>query len=185
MQPQIHDAETWRRANMLLQPIFIRLIDHLRQILERSSWQGDYTNYVIWPEGVSAQSKEHHQRLTQDLAAATDPAEHDRLQEALAQLPQPYLGYEICLRPAGLAPDAPDWGDPSHRFDLWQLCYQVCFVQYPPALTQDEVEVDEALLDEEGEVDWQQVDQKTKALVDKLFGELAGNPRPAPFSPPN
>ncbi|MFN5514199.1 MAG: hypothetical protein ACK5CA_05470 [Cyanobacteriota bacterium] len=42
MQPRFTQAEDWRRAELLLQPALIRLVDHLRQILETSPWQGRY-----------------------------------------------------------------------------------------------------------------------------------------------
>ncbi|MEB3174011.1 MAG: hypothetical protein VKN60_02310 [Cyanobacteriota bacterium] len=42
MQPRFTQVEDWRRAEALLQPALIRLVDNLRQLLETSSWQARY-----------------------------------------------------------------------------------------------------------------------------------------------
>ncbi len=54
--------------------------------------------------------------------------------------------------------------------DLWDLCYQVCFVDYSPENVL--VDIDTNLLDEFGEVDWQYLESKTKGLVQRIFDNL-------------
>ena len=59
--------------------------------------------------------------------------------------------------------------------DLWELCYQVCFINYSPVhseIESKEVEIDTNLIDENGEVDWHCLDTKAKNLVEKVFAEL-------------
>jgi len=40
--PKFRTPEDWERAQVLLQPAYIRLIDNLRKQLESSSWQESY-----------------------------------------------------------------------------------------------------------------------------------------------
>lgn len=42
MQPQFQDQLAWEQAEVLMQPILIRVIDNLRQQVENSDWQGTY-----------------------------------------------------------------------------------------------------------------------------------------------
>lgn len=59
--------------------------------------------------------------------------------------------------------------------DLWELCYQVCFLNYSPAHSEVEskqVEIDTSLIDENGEVDWHCLDTKARELIEKVFAEL-------------
>ncbi|MHC5829650.1 MAG: hypothetical protein ACYT04_80445, partial [Nostoc sp.] len=58
----------------------------------------------------------------------------------------------------------------QESIDLWELCYQVCFLEYSP---QEEVaDIDTSLIDELGEVDWLRLDAKTKELVEQAFAKL-------------
>ncbi|MFZ9739330.1 MAG: hypothetical protein ACO3EZ_15115 [Prochlorotrichaceae cyanobacterium] len=166
MPPNLTSAESWQQANLLLQPIFIRLIDHLRKILEESAWIGEYQNREIWPDFVEESVKLHRQELLQQLETIA-PEAADPIKAELATLPAPYPGYELFI----FLKDQTE-GEPLARFDLWELCYQICFSNYlntpdaPPAI------VDQTLLDEEGEVEWNQVDQKTGKVVAQLFEQL-------------
>ncbi|MGQ4647161.1 hypothetical protein [Lyngbya aestuarii] len=77
----------------------------------------------------------------------------------------PIPGYQMCLQRQ----------DISLCFDLWELCYQVCFCQYNPTHHEQEsqeIEIDTSLIDEAGEVDWQMLDAKAQDLVAKLFADL-------------
>jgi hypothetical protein len=77
----------------------------------------------------------------------------------------PIPGYELCLQQ----------NDTSVCFDLWDLCFQVCFRNYSPTYTElesQEVEIDTSLIDETGEVDWQSLDTKAQMLVTQIFTNL-------------
>ena len=148
-----------------MQPVFIRLIDNIRKELEESSWKGRYQEDLIWPDGVTAETQAEVQRLREQLAIAP-PTETAALEASLAALPQPFPGYFLCLEQNGK----------TVSVDLWQLCYQICFKNYHPLLTQADsitVDIDMALLDEAGEVDWQSLDTKAQGIVQQIFASLA------------
>lgn len=42
MKPKINDIISWRQAELLMQPAFIRILDHIRKKLEDSVWKGSY-----------------------------------------------------------------------------------------------------------------------------------------------
>ena len=63
-----------------------------------------------------------------------------------------------------------------------KVFFQVCFLDYTsPILLEEtarneqdaeEVEVDERLIDQSGEIDWQQLETKTKRQITHLFASL-------------
>ena len=57
--------------------------------------------------------------------------------------------------------------------DLWELCYQVCFLNYSPE--NEAVNIDTSLIDEFGEVDWLRLEDKTKEIVKQVFASLPGD----------
>ena len=61
--------------------------------------------------------------------------------------------------------------------DIWELCYQVCFKNYPSTHATDEsleVEIDTRLIENEtGDVDWQCLEDKAHDIVKQLFANLA------------
>ena len=66
--------------------------------------------------------------------------------------------------------------------DIWQLCYQVCFQNYTPApqhifseLEQRsiDVEIDQRLLDETGDIDWHLIEAKAQQSVRQIFDNLS------------
>lgn len=71
-------------------------------------------------------------------------------------------------------------GDSEICLDIWHLCFQVCFADYPMesdlALLADTkgypVDIDADLLDDRGEVNWQQLEVKTQQLVGTVFAQL-------------
>lgn len=125
MRPQISNSLAWQQAEQLMQPAYIRIIDHLRQQLEESAWKESYR-----------------------------------------QVEAPIPGYQLCLY----------YGDRTVEINLWELCFKVCFQDFDPRnANEDEtipVEVDTSLLDEAGEVDWQQLDAKAKEEVEAIFTQL-------------
>ncbi|GAB4139357.1 MAG: hypothetical protein Fur0046_14440 [Cyanobacteria bacterium J069] len=163
-QPKFASRAAWEQANLLMQPVFIRVLDNLRKAIERSPWKSTYRNDPIWPEGVSAETQQQVLKLQQQLTTAT-AEDAPALQAELSRLPQPHPGYVLCLE------------HQTHQvnIDLWQLCYQVCFRNYSPILSLADsvlVEVDTSLLDDTGDVDWQQLDAKTAQLVEQIFASL-------------
>ena len=70
----------------------------------------------------------------------------------------------------------------SVTVDIWQLCFKICFVNYTPSLLVDDkttnaqdteaVDVDTRLIDQVGEIDWQQLETKTKQQISHLFASL-------------
>lgn len=183
MAPNIVDQDTWQRAERLMQPIFIRLMDHFRKILEDSPWKGDYQQREIWPDSIPESVKQRRQDVITQLAIASSQEEVARLEIELDTLPTPYPGYELHLYPANEDSERSPHTDPATPiavFDLWEICYHICFTNYPldaqdsaaaivpPAIVPAAI-VDVHLLDEDGEVDWEQVDQKTSRVVQHLF----------------
>lgn len=170
--PKFQTLEIWQQAEVLMQPAFIRLIANIGKQLEQSTWKGEYADKWVWAEGVDEATKAEVMQLRSQLEAAEGDqvAEIDR---ALAQLPAPYPGYQLCLTQA----------DQQVCVDLWELCYQICFRDYdsesgtswtrgfgqPPSQS---VEVDATLFDETGEVDWNRLDDKARKCVDRLFAQL-------------
>jgi hypothetical protein len=125
MQPKFANELAWQQAEFLMQPIYIRIIDRIRQQSEVSTWQVSYEEV-----------KEPH------------PTNYLCLQSQEQQL----------------------------KFDIWDLCYQVCFLNYDGSHSELEsqiVEVDTSLIDmEAGIPDWHRLDNKAKDVVAKIFNNL-------------
>ncbi|MEM9543427.1 MAG: hypothetical protein AAGA60_28530 [Cyanobacteria bacterium P01_E01_bin.42] len=127
MKPKFKNLQDWEKAQVLMQPSLIRVVDNIRKHLDRSSWKGTY-------EDVQEPFPGHLLRLT----------------------------YE----------------ERSLTFNLWDLCFQTCFLNYPsPSHSQSdaeiEVDIDSHLFDPEGEVDWNILDDKVKQLIDAIFADLS------------
>jgi hypothetical protein len=147
-------------ADQLMQPALIRIIDNIRKQLEASDWQGTYQETQLWPDSVDESQLHRFKALQTQLSQAT-PEEADRIREELAQMPQPFPGYELHLTN----------GEQERIVDVWQLCYCVCFEQYPVA--EGPVTLDTSLIDYEiNDVDWLVLDNKAKSIVEAVFKEL-------------
>lgn len=171
----IHSHEiVLQQAALLLQPALIRLIDQLRKHLERSPWQGDYETQEVWPAGTSPEVQSHVKALQQQLETAA-PEQIQALNQALDPLPEPQLLYLLHLTHQ----------EQHHQFNLWELCYQICFKNYTPCLEReiianfplDQIEIDSELFDSQGEVDWHRLDQKAEQVVAQAFTQLPPSPR--------
>lgn len=170
MPPRLTTSTAWQQAELLMQPAFIRTIDNIRKQLDTSNWQGSYEDVQLWPEEATKMTKARVAQLQQQLEMAS-PEKKLEIEQALSQLPQPYPGYLLCLEYQGQ----------QVKVDLWELCYQVCFVDYlAPEATADhlvespEVEIDTSLIDEAGEVDWHRLDEKAQQQVARVFDNLPG-----------
>jgi hypothetical protein len=171
MVPKITDQTVWQQAEVLMQPAFIRLVANLTQRLEQSDWRGDYEDVQLWPEGTTETDKVLVVNLRSQLETAS-PEEADQITQSLAQLPVPFPGYQLHLSK----------GDRQVSVDLWDLCYQICFQDYDSGsgtshlsnqAIGSSVKIDTHLFDETGEVDWHQLDEKTKDLVNQIFINLS------------
>ncbi len=95
----------------------------------------------------------------------------DNLRKALEDSPltgtyqevnEPYPGHQLQL------------SSPQHTMtiNIWNLCFQVCFLDYPPSGLGKTVSIDTTLITPEGAVDWIALDQKVKYLVQNIFESL-------------
>lgn len=81
------------------------------------------------------------------------------------EVQQPYPGYLLCLQ----------HGDREMSVNLWELCYQICFLNYKlthSELESQEVEIDTSLIDDTGDVDWERLEAKTNAVIEDVFANL-------------
>ncbi len=125
MQPKFESELAWRQAEFLMQPIYIRIIDRIRQQSEVSTWKVTYE-----------------------------------------EIRDPHPINYLCLESE----------DKQLKFDIWDLCYQVCFLNYDGSHSELEsriVEVDTSSIDlETGTIDWMLLDNKAKAVIAKIFDNL-------------
>ncbi|VEP14226.1 conserved hypothetical protein [Hyella patelloides LEGE 07179] len=131
MKPQFKTRLAWEKAQLLMQPALIRVLDNIRKNLDTSSWRGTYK-----------------------------------------EVTEPIPGYLLRLTK----------DNRTIEVDIWQLCYQVCFQDYTPA-TQHifseleqrsvDVEIDDRLLDETGEIDWHLIEAKAQQAVRQVFDKLS------------
>lgn len=164
MPPKITDPVAWQQAELLMQPAFIRVVDHIRKQLDESAWKGTYENVLIWPEGTTAETKARVTLLVQQSEGAP-PEQAAEIEKAIAQLPTPQPGYYLSLQHQ----------EQQFNIDLWELCYQVCFRHYSPSLAESAnytPEIDTSLIDETGDVDWQRLDAKAGEVVEQVFASL-------------
>lgn len=165
MLPRITDPLVWQQAEMLMQPAFIRVIDHIGKQLESSKWKGTYQDTLVWSDETSEEIKAIVTQLRQQLeTAAAEQA--TAIEQALSHLPKPQPEYYLCLTHAGA---------PEVRVDLWELCYEICFDGYNSSsatLADSGVKIDTSLIDETGDVDWQRLDAKAGKLIGEIFDNL-------------
>jgi hypothetical protein len=126
MIPKFTRELAWQQAEFLMQPIYIRIIDRIRQHSEASStWQVSYEEVQI-----------------------------------------PHPSHYLCLQS----------GDRQLQFDIWDLCYQVCFINYHGSHSDREsqlVEVDTSLIDMEAQTaNWHRLDDKANEIITSIFENL-------------
>lgn len=159
MPPKITNSVAWQQAELLMQPTFIRIIDNIRKLLDKSSWKGTYHDVLIWAAGTSDETKARVTQLVQELETAT-PEKAEAIRETLRLLPTPHPGYHLCLQRQ----------EEQVNVDIWELCYQVCFIRYTQS--DDTVDIDTSLIDETGNVEWNLLDKKAIRVVDEMFASL-------------
>jgi hypothetical protein len=125
MQPKFASELAWQQAEFLMQPIYIRIIDRIRQQGEVSTWKVSYE-----------------------------------------EVREPHPINYLCL----------ESGERRLKFDIWDLCYQVCFLNYDGSHSELEsqiVDVDTSLIDLEAQTpDWTKLDNKAKDVVASIFNNL-------------
>jgi hypothetical protein len=159
MLPKITNTTTWQQAELLMQPAFIRVVDNIRKQLDESDWEGTYHDVLIWQPNTTDEMKLQVNQLLQAMETATPP-QIEQIKETLALLPLPHPGYHLLLQHQ----------EQQVSVDLWDLCYQVCFVNYSPESM--EADIDKDLFDELGNIDWLKLEDKTKQLVKQVFASL-------------
>lgn len=117
MQPKFKNIQEYEKAQLLMQPIFIRVLDNIRKSAESEQWESSYK-----------------------------------------EINEPFPSYLLTLKK----------GDKFKEYNVWNLCFQVCFKDYQ--IEQNElVEIDNNLIDEYGEVNWQNLEDKTQKLMKNIF----------------
>ena len=166
--PQFSTASAKAKVQQLMQPALIRVIDNIRKQLDLTDWQGKYEEELVWPEGTTPAQQQEYAAL-QKLLHGVPPEEHDRVANLMSQLPQPSPLYTLRLTKANY---------PDQTVDIWTMCYRVCALDDVVLAAQKSgekssvIEADSSLFDEASEVDWQQLDDKTKVLVENIFQTL-------------
>ncbi len=159
-----------------MQPALIRVIDNIRKQLDVSDWQGSYEEELIWPVGTTVEQQQTYATLQKQLHGVP-PEDHDRVAALMSQLPQPSPLYRLKLSPAKSNKSATEpAAEPAAEkvVDIWALCYQVCAIFYDPEEADSSpIEADSSLLDEQSDIDWQRLDDKTKRLVENIFQGLS------------
>ncbi len=159
----------WQQVVKLMQPAFIRVIDHLRTTLEQSEWTGQYETLQAWPSDATPEIQAEVLYLMDRVEVAED-GERPELEQQLEALPQPISVYLLHLTKS----------DRAKTLNLWEMCYQICLTNYVPQLEHptfadlplEELSPDNTLFDEAGEVDWPRLDLKTAQVVQSAFESL-------------
>ncbi|NJK99865.1 MAG: hypothetical protein HC910_04565 [Spirulinaceae cyanobacterium SM2_1_0] len=69
-------------------------------------------------------------------------------------------------------------GSETHAIHLWELCFRICFLNYPPLHPGVPVAIDSRLLGDRGEVEWEILDDKVQQIVAAFFDSLETAPAP-------
>jgi hypothetical protein len=121
MQPKFANELAWQQAELLMQPIYIRVVDNIRKISEDSAWAVSY-------------------------------------EEVKTPNPTNYLVLQS--------------HDKQLKYDIWDLCYRVCFLNYDGSQSEESqaVEIDTSLIEPEtNSPDWHRLDEKAKGVLTKIF----------------
>jgi len=85
------------------------------------------------------------------------------------EIEQPYPGHQLHLT----------YQDYHYAIALWDICFQVCFLDYQISSSTDstdlgeqKVSIDTSLFRETGEIDWQKLEAKTQEILNKIFANL-------------
>ncbi|ACK64169.1 conserved hypothetical protein [Rippkaea orientalis PCC 8801] len=132
MKPIFKNTEDWQKAEILMQPALIRVLDNLRKQLEQSEWTATYQ-----------------------------------------EVETPYPGHQLSLT----------YQEKIVIINIWELCFQVCFLNYQLSFNhgdnacqhEQSVEIDSSLIDNTGELNWQQLDIKSKEVIQEMLISLSSH----------
>ncbi|WP_187329408.1 hypothetical protein [Halomicronema hongdechloris] len=99
----------------------------------------------------------HHQPPYYGIAASEQAA---NIEAELAQLPTPFPSYQLQITIAAQL----------YTIDIWQLCFRLCFIGYDQA--GGTAQVNTALFDETGDIDWLQLDEATQYIVSEALRDV-------------
>lgn len=157
MKPAFKTALAWEQANLLLQPIMIRVIDNLRKQLEDSPWQGDYREIQLPYPGHQLLLTRNDHRIVVDIWQ---------------------LCYQVCFLdypvPLALSPRSEAEGSLDKAGDMNPDMDPDIDLNIDSDIIDSDinVDVDTHLIDDTGEVDWQQLETKTQQLLRNFFASL-------------
>ncbi len=129
MKPTFKNATDWEKADILMQPTFIRVMDNLRKQLEQANLVATYE-----------------------------------------EVENPFPGHQLILTHE----------EKSVTISVWEICFKVCFLEYQFAsdkATQDSllVEIDSKLFKEQGEINWEKLEQKTQQTIQTIIENFTNN----------
>ena len=67
MKPKISNINSWKQAELLMQPAFIRILDQIRKKLEDSVWQGTYQEVQTPIPGYQLHLEYQDQKVSIDI----------------------------------------------------------------------------------------------------------------------
>jgi hypothetical protein len=67
MRPKIKDQVAWQQAELLMQPVLIRLLDNIRKKLEDSVWTGTYHDTQTPYPGYRLDLEHNNQKVSLDI----------------------------------------------------------------------------------------------------------------------
>ncbi len=110
-------------------------------------------------------------RLVDQIRQQTEANEQD-IQVSYEEITTPYPSNLLCLQPKG----SKSHNSKSLRVDIWDLCFQVCFINYEP-LPADQMEqlvaIDVSLFNPDSqEIDWTKLDLKAQSAVRQVFARF-------------
>lgn len=115
--PKFKTTLDYEKANILMQPVFIRVVDNIRKEAENNNWEISYQ-----------------------------------------EISEPFPSHLLTQKKGSLIKET----------NIWFICFQVCFNEF--AIEQNEpVEIDPNLVSDTGELNWDEIENKTKIVVTKLF----------------
>lgn len=161
MPPQFRDPVCFDQAERLMQPSLLRLLDQLRRQAAAAHWSHQFETLQIWADSVPEAMQQQWQALGDRLETSSDETEVAELQQQLAQLPQPTYAYQLRLQK----------GDRAASVDLWELCYHTCFTNHQAEIDY-EPQLRPHLLDEAGDVNWDQLDLQAAHVIEDLITSL-------------
>lgn len=94
-------------------------------------------------------------RLVDNIRQLSESSNYDVIYE---EITEPFPSYMVIIKKENT----------TEKNNLWELCFQICFDNYQENKSQP-VTTDKTLFDDDGELNWQVLDEKTKTLVKSLF----------------